>query len=143
MQVAFCYVVPAHLLAHTRLLSTSEKYSFRINLRRNWKISCLPSFVLRAIHKISLSRAIILYFQIKLFIASIHLLTCPVGWDLANSMTSTSQKERKCAVWKKNDNISFESPEQYWMAEHPNKKVTSILRCEIFPQTTLIYVVPI
>ena len=62
----------------------------------------VPSLVRRAMHKISLSNAIMLYFQIKLFIASMHLLTWPVGCDLANSITNTSQNERKCAVWKKN-----------------------------------------
>ena len=59
----------------------------------------VPSLVRRAMHKISLSNAIMLYFQIKLFIASMHLLTWPVGCDLANSITNTSQNERKCAVW--------------------------------------------
>ena len=58
----------------------------------------IPSLVRRAMHKISLSNAIMLYFHIKLFIASMHLLTWPVGCDLANSITKTSQNERKCAV---------------------------------------------
>ena len=77
-------------------------------------ITCasLPSWVRRAMHRISLSNAITLCFQIKLFIASIHLVTWPdPPPDLLNSQTSMSQNDLKwdvncfapicCRTWKK------------------------------------------
>ena len=43
----------------------------------------------------SLSRVTMLYFQIMLFMASIHLLTWPPPADLLNSCTRKSQNDLK------------------------------------------------
>ena len=57
-----------------------------------------PSCVLKLMLRISLSRAIIWYFQINWLREMMHLLTKPGPPVLLNSLTSTSQRGRRCAV---------------------------------------------